>query len=129
MKRVTLVIPNRETGLVEWICSHGVGHPLYPSAERVAAKHGHLVHTWMLHGCDGCCNSEEFKKAELIYKLKEILMRTKKCPVVKQHCPLFDQSSNGRLWCNTNHDPEEWEVCPFPKKRKKLMLSNKLKDI
>jgi len=56
------------------------------------------------------------------------MSRRRKCPVVKQHCPLFDQSSNGRLWCYTNHDPEEWEVCPFPKKREKAMKEEKEND-
>jgi hypothetical protein len=37
----------REDGRVEWLCEHGVGHPV-----------GHLTHwkSWMsVHGCDGCC--------------------------------------------------------------------------
>lgn len=43
----------RETGLVEKLCKHGVGHPV-----------GHVKAwnpTWMgVHGCDGCCYKAEF---------------------------------------------------------------------
>lgn len=41
----------REDGRVEWICPHGVGHPI-----------GHISKwmDWMwVHGCDGCCLEEE----------------------------------------------------------------------
>ena len=37
----------RETGLVERLCSHGVGHP---DPDSVAF----LGESWKLHGCDGC---------------------------------------------------------------------------
>lgn len=43
----------RETGLIEKVCKHGVGHPI-----------GHLTKwddKWMgVHGCDGCCCKAEF---------------------------------------------------------------------
>lgn len=43
----------RETGLVERICTHGVGHPDPDSA----AWANEVMHTdvWGVHGCDGCC--------------------------------------------------------------------------
>lgn len=46
----------RETGLVERICGHGVGHPdpdsaaYYDRAGPVGSRG-----TWSVHGCDGCC--------------------------------------------------------------------------
>lgn len=39
----------RETGLLEDICKHGVGHP----NEDWLMDH-HENH-WAIHGCDGCC--------------------------------------------------------------------------
>lgn len=43
----------RETGLVEDVCAHGVGHPnagcLVYIAELRLGEH------WAVHGCDGCC--------------------------------------------------------------------------
>lgn len=48
----------RETGLHEWICKHGVGHPIAESARKIAAKHKHELRMWMIHGCDGCCATE-----------------------------------------------------------------------
>ena len=41
----------RDSGLVEAVCPHGVGHPIpaqYQSENRRAG-------VWMTHGCDGCC--------------------------------------------------------------------------
>lgn len=50
----------RGTGLVEYQCEHGVGHPDEISASAIADKHGHDVHIWLVHGCDGCCSSDDF---------------------------------------------------------------------
>ena len=50
----------RETGLVEWKCKHGIGHPDYNSAVGTAKKHGHCLGTWLLHGCCGCCSRKDF---------------------------------------------------------------------
>ena len=47
----------RETGLVERICKHGIGHPDPDSArwlnenDTVIGRRG----SWGVHGCDGCC--------------------------------------------------------------------------
>jgi len=48
----------RETGLIEIVCPHGVGHPswwLNNQAHRAYAG---------IHGCEGCCATPEFVKAE-----------------------------------------------------------------
>jgi len=41
----------RETGLVEDVCEHGVGHP---------NRHYLRTHPWAseVHGCDGCCSRD-----------------------------------------------------------------------
>lgn len=46
----------RETGLVERICDHGIGHPDPDSAEffNQFGPEGSRG-TWGIHGCDGCC--------------------------------------------------------------------------
>lgn len=38
------------------------------------------------------------------------------CPVTKKFCPLHDIGSNKRHWCDNQGDPEEYEICPIPKK-------------
>jgi hypothetical protein len=57
----------RETGLVEHVCEHGVGHPDADSAIHVAKimnmtypGRGHTPKLWMEHGCDGCCQCDDF---------------------------------------------------------------------
>lgn len=45
----------RETGLVERMCEHGVGHPDPDSADYMDILFGHEPGTWATHGCDGCC--------------------------------------------------------------------------
>lgn len=42
----------RETGLVERICPHGVGHP-DPDSVAYFADSG--LRDFNVHGCDGCC--------------------------------------------------------------------------
>ena len=60
-QRVRLVgdITVRESGLLEWTCEHGVGHPLHKSVTWLEA-HGPegAKRTWGIHGCDGCCAHE-----------------------------------------------------------------------
>ncbi len=34
---------------IEWICSHGIGHPIWDA------------HNYYVHGCDGCCSSLNIK--------------------------------------------------------------------
>jgi len=50
----------RLTGLMEWVCTHGVGHPDHVSAAMVAEKTDHNVDVWLSHGCDGCCGRDDF---------------------------------------------------------------------
>lgn len=50
----------RETGLVEWVCKHGVGHPDPVSAAMLDRALGHQHGTWSVHGCDGCCARTAF---------------------------------------------------------------------
>jgi len=39
----------RTTGIIEWICKHGVGHPV-----EIPEQHK----SWGgIHGCDGCCST------------------------------------------------------------------------
>lgn len=63
----------RETGLIENICCHNIGHPDPDSAKRIALFHkeweqGHCtkqeaISAWRVHGCDGCC-SEKTRKSD-----------------------------------------------------------------
>lgn len=50
----------RETGLVEWVCEHGTGHPDMRSARKLAKKYGHSESAWTTHGCDSCCRRKDF---------------------------------------------------------------------
>ena len=46
----------RETGLLENICEHGIGHP----NEEWLRKRDPDNKTWLrVHGCDGCCSKGE----------------------------------------------------------------------
>jgi hypothetical protein len=42
----------RETGLIEWVCPHGIGHPA-PAEYQIYAEM--RKSEWNVHGCDGCC--------------------------------------------------------------------------
>lgn len=48
----------RETGLVERMCAHGVGHPDPDSAAFMDDFYGikKREYGYMRHGCDGCCS-------------------------------------------------------------------------
>lgn len=38
----------RSDGRIEWMCEHGIGHPVFiPEKQK---EYG------TIHGCDGCCN-------------------------------------------------------------------------
>lgn len=49
----------RETGLIEDVCKHGVGHP---NTEWLKKNDPDGNYGFSIHGCDGCC-SKEMKKA------------------------------------------------------------------
>ena len=50
-------VVKRETGLVELVCEHGVGHPSLRLSPPWRAFDG-------VHGCDGCCSRSEFTDFE-----------------------------------------------------------------
>lgn len=52
----------RETGLVEYVCEHGVGHPDPESAKKMGEG-------WGVHGCDGCCSRDDFPGEKKAYDL------------------------------------------------------------
>ncbi len=63
----------RETGLIEHVCEHGVGHPNDGSALWVAEASlpdgtdeeiERLTKAWKVHGCDGCCGRPDFPGTE-----------------------------------------------------------------
>lgn len=54
----------RETGLMEFICEHGVGHPPRASWRFMDKVYGHKPGTWSVHGCDGCCRRDDFPDVE-----------------------------------------------------------------
>ena len=43
----------RGSGLLEHVCQHGVGHPDPASARKLGEGFG-------IHGCDGCCQRDDF---------------------------------------------------------------------
>lgn len=78
---MTWTLTRRETGLLEHVCEHGVGHPNYASAlwqaEGVVLYEHHLVVAelqagdgaalvdeemalQLCHGCCGCCKADDF---------------------------------------------------------------------
>lgn len=57
----------RASGILELICSHECGHPIFiPS--RLKGQ------SYELHGCDGCCGMAIFKKDEA-YILKRLFTK------------------------------------------------------
>ena len=55
----------RESGLLEEICQHGVGHP-----ERESVKEMDKIGLkgFGIHGCDGCCSPKMLKAIKAIKK-------------------------------------------------------------
>lgn len=51
----------RENGLIEAVCKHGVGHPVYGSVDWMVKYNGHDADTLFTHGCDGCCADERWQ--------------------------------------------------------------------
>lgn len=47
----------RETGLVEHVCEHGIGHPDPESTKKLDEGSDGM---WGIHGCDGCCSRDDF---------------------------------------------------------------------
>lgn len=68
----------RETGLVEHVCSHGVGHPNFYSAARLNNYRDFDDNPWLVHGCDGCCSDASFpgrkkNSAEIISSVETLI--------------------------------------------------------
>ena len=54
-------VSRRETGLIEHICKHGIGHPNVGSMARLDYLYGPgSAGTWGVHGCDGCCSEPDY---------------------------------------------------------------------
>lgn len=53
-------VTRRVTGLLEWVCEHGVGHPDPLCARAVAKALKQPEEVWQVHGCDGCCGRDDF---------------------------------------------------------------------
>jgi len=53
----------RETGLIEHICEHGVGHPAIGSVDWMNKQTDQ--DGWGIHGCDGCCHDKDWQLASL----------------------------------------------------------------
>ena len=58
----------RASGLVEWQCEHGVGHPDQSSVITLTYLTGQTG--WGIHGCDRCCMRDDFpgkrKRVEVV---------------------------------------------------------------
>jgi len=67
------ILLRRETGLMEFQCIHGVGHPAAQSAHFLDVIHGDKKGTWSIHGCDGCCGREDFPELRYISPRLEIV--------------------------------------------------------
>jgi hypothetical protein len=65
----------RESGLVEHVCRHGVGHPAAASVHWLAIHDRPAMGT---HGCDGCCATMEWILADASdgYKIANGLLKT-----------------------------------------------------
>lgn len=60
----------RASGLLEWLCEHGVGHP-----SMKQPKSFKKVDDWSIHGCDGCCNDKTLTKLEEVSKQERQAVR------------------------------------------------------
>lgn len=63
-------ILRRETGLMEFVCIHGTGHPAKRSIEYLTelAPKG----AWDIHGCCGCCAIDNFPDVTFSPKAKTL---------------------------------------------------------
>lgn len=75
----------RETGLVEHVCAHGVGHPNAGSILWMQEETGH--ESWGIHGCDGCCTREDFPGTlKLSLSHAHGIIRTLNARLGKENC-------------------------------------------
>ena len=54
-------VVRRENGLIENVCTHGVGHPAYGSVDWMVKYEGYDADRLFTHGCDGCCADERWQ--------------------------------------------------------------------
>lgn len=66
----------RNSGLVEWICIHGCGHPDYEVAMALGIKNNQGS-AYLIHGCDGCCNHDSFPGKKKIKEDKQPQLKKK----------------------------------------------------
>jgi hypothetical protein len=66
----------RADGRVELCCEHGVGHPS-ARLQNAFGRRKYEEHDG-IHGCDGCCGSDDFAKTEQEI-LDKIEKQKKKC--------------------------------------------------
>ena len=52
----------RESGLIEHVCKHGVGHPAHGSVHWMSL---HGIESMSVHGCDGCCSDPKWIETDL----------------------------------------------------------------
>ena len=58
----------RENGLLEAVCEHGVGHPIYGSVDWIAQANNYDRedrNALGIHGCDRCCHDHEWQISTL----------------------------------------------------------------
>ena len=55
-------ITHRESGIVEYTCPHGVGHPVARAVSVRLKEYEPLRPSEGVHGCDGCCSQIERPK-------------------------------------------------------------------
>jgi len=70
----------RDSGLMEFICQHGVGHPVASSAHYLSFLWQDKDDNWSVHGCDGCCGREDFPDIEYIPARLLVVRGRKHCP-------------------------------------------------
>ena len=67
----------RDTGLMEFVCIHGVGHPAAQSAaflDSLYLKEGQRG-CWSVHGCDGCCGRDDMPDVKYIPARLEVVCK------------------------------------------------------
>jgi hypothetical protein len=78
----------RETGLVEDICKHGIGHP----NDAYMLKHPKAN---SVHGCDGCCSPKPTYSGEVLPDLKVAVEKlNKQMEKYDSNTPSYDATFN-----------------------------------
>jgi hypothetical protein len=118
----------RETGLHEWVCKHGIGHPnLGGSAKKFSEDEG-----WDVHGCDRCCSEQEERQAagrlQEDRKAESGFQAHSVPPAPQTSCRNCEATNPGQPDCNTianraksdtvnlpptRYEPEAYRAKPF----------------